>query len=85
MNGEDLTEKRGNRKVEKINLNTLFNRLINFKIGFRKNPTPIQIGNKDLIFVTENREGRIYGHRTFLFLKRITWNETTDVIEIVLE
>ena len=77
--------------MKKINLNSLFNKFVSFKIGFTNNPSPIQIGNKDLVFVTENRvrlfdkQGRICDHRTFLYFKRIEWNKDSDVIEIVLE
>ena len=71
--------------MKKINLNTLFNKFVNFKIGFTKNPTPIQIGNKDLKFITEERQGRIYGHRTELYFKRIEWNKDTDTVEIILD
>jgi hypothetical protein len=78
-------------RIGKMNLNTIFNKFVNFKIGFTNNPSPIQIGNKDLVFVIENRfrlfnrEGRIYDHRTFLYFKRIEWNKDTDIVEIILE
>ena len=59
-----------------INLNTLFTILTNFKIKFTKNPSPIQIGNKGLVFVVGDYQYDI---------KDIKWNKDLDRIEIRLE
>ncbi len=34
-----------------MNLNTLFDKLTNFKIKFTKDPSPIEVSNMDLVFI----------------------------------
>ncbi len=60
----------------KINMNTLFDKLTNFKIKFTENPSPIQIGNKGLVFVIGDYQYDI---------KDIKWNKDLDRIEIHLK
>lgn len=61
-----------------MNLNTLFNKLTNFKIRFTKDPSPIEISNKEIIFV-------IGGNSRSYDLKRIELNRDMDTVEITLE
>ncbi len=60
----------------RLNLNMLFDKLTNFKIGFVENPTSTQISNKDLVFV--------FGGKEFDFQK-IRFNRDTNQVEIYLE
>ncbi|MCK5609254.1 hypothetical protein KAR91_45690 [Candidatus Pacearchaeota archaeon] len=66
-----------------INLNTLFDKLTNFKIKFKENPSPTQISNKDLVFHVVSEKEEEYD-RVYEF-KDIIWDQDCDVIEIVLE
>ena len=36
-----------------LNLNSFFTKLTNFKIKFTEKPSPIEISNKDLVFIVE--------------------------------
>ena len=63
-----------------MNMNALFDKMTNFKIKFKtdESPTPIEIGNKDLIFVTWS-DGKL---REFI---RVELNKDTDTVEVIIE
>ena len=61
-----------------MNLNMLFSKLTNFKIRFTKDPSPLEVSNKEIVFVIEGNS-RLYN------LKRIELNRDMDTVEIVLD
>lgn len=71
-----------------LNLNMLFDKLANFKIKFsmETDPTIIQVSNKDLVFVIEERTHipNIIRYGAFEF-EGIKLNEESDRIEINLK
>ncbi len=61
-----------------MNLNTLFDKLTNFKIRFTEKPSPLEVSNKEIVFVIEGNS-RLYD------LKRIELNRDMDTVEILLD
>jgi hypothetical protein len=60
-----------------INLNILSMLMTNFKIKFTENPSPIQVSNKNLVFITGSGKTHKYIH--------IELNKEKDRVEIRLE
>ena len=59
-----------------MNLNTFFDKLTNFKILFTADPSPIQVSNKELVFVISN----------YLYeFKEVKLNVELNRVEIILE
>ena len=63
-----------------MNLNTLFDKLTNFKIKFTENPSPVQVSNKKLTFILN--KGKAWEHG--VEFKSIELNKDTDTVEVIL-
>ena len=71
-----------------LSMNSLSDKITNFKIKPIEGLTQIQLSNKDVLFVIADYEpglGRGFTYGSDLAFKDIRFNPDDDVIEIILE